>query len=103
MRLHETRELARRELVAEGYASGFSSPGRPELWIKGKSRKAVAQRIRGADMDWVIVPYPEPSNATPAQVRELAARDGLVLSAGKELQQDPDPVATITDPDADLL
>lgn len=86
-RVHPSRGAARTALKEDGYLNGFSSPGRPELWVKGKSRMAVAQRIVGADEDWVIVPYPEPSGATPLEVIELAKRDGIVLNGGKVMPQ----------------
>jgi hypothetical protein len=105
MSSYDTREEARRALGEQGYQSAFSSPGRPELWIKGKSRMAIARRVVDADEDWIALPYPEPSTATCMQVHELAKRDGIVLNAGK--QPNPEDV-TLTasveiDPDEDLL
>lgn len=97
-RTYTTRVDARRALVADGYTSGFSSPSRPELWIKGRSRLAVARRVRGADADWVIVPYPEPATATPEQAAELAKRDGIVLNGGAD--PEPTPVVIMTDEEA---
>lgn len=98
---HDTRAEARKAVVDDGYKSAFSSPGRPELWVKGKSRVAVARRVVGADESWVILTYPEPPCASPAEVIELAKRDGVVLNAGK-LPHLPD-MTTASDPDTDLL
>ena len=81
-RTHPTRQAARTELSTAGYMSAFSSPGRPELWVKKGSRLAVARRVRGADEDWVILPYPEPATCTAEQAFELAKRDGVVLNGG---------------------
>jgi hypothetical protein len=95
IKTHATRAEARAALGADDFKIGFSSPGRPELWVKGKTRLAVARRVIDADEDWVIITYPEPTCATPVQVAELAQRDGTILANGN------DPV--ICDPDADLL
>lgn len=110
MSSYDTREQARKAMGDAGFKSAFSSPGRPELWIKGRSRMAIARRIRGADEDWVSLPYPEPATATPAQVAELAKRDGVVLQAGKYVAPEdahPSVPPLVTenteDPDADLL
>jgi len=100
IKAHASRDGARAAVGAEGYQSGFSSPGRPELWIKGKSRVAIARRVIDADEDWVIVPYPEPAVATHEQCSALVARDGIVLHAGKLPHVSE---ITTTDPDLDLL
>lgn len=92
-RVYDTREQVRSALATEGYQSGFSSPGRPELWVKGRSRMAYARQVSGADERWVILPYPEPSTCTPEQARELEKRDGIVLQAG-QLVNEPDMTTT---------
>jgi len=81
---HATRIEARTTLVEEGFQHAFSSPGRPELWIKGKLRKAVARRTIEADQDWVIVDYPEPSVCRAVDLPALVERDGYLLVNGKE-------------------
>lgn len=83
-RVHSSAVAAKKALVAEGFLSGFSSPGRPELWVhpKRKTRVAIGRGLAKNEVDeqWVIVPYPEPSSATPAEVIKLAERDGISLS-----------------------
>lgn len=71
---HGTRAEALGELKGHGYHQGFSSPGRPGLWINGKSRKATGVDSGGR---WLIVDYPEPACCSPAVATELAVRDGV--------------------------
>lgn len=87
---HTSPTAARKALAAAGYVSGFSSPGRPELWIepKTKSRRAIA-RVNGREQ-WAIVPYPEPSTATVDEVIKLAKRDGIVIDADPAPSVDED-------------
>jgi hypothetical protein len=98
---YPTRQEARDALGAAGYTVGFSSPGRPELWInlRDHADRVAIQRVktrRDGDVGtfgqleagmwwtaWHIMPYPEPSSATPDQVKELELRDGKVLHGGE--------------------
>jgi hypothetical protein len=106
IKTHGTRVEARTALVTDGYKSAFASPGRPELWVKGKSRVAIARRVVDADESWVILPYPEPATCSPSEAVELAQRDGVVLNGGA-LPNEPDPtsppLAADVDPDNDIL
>lgn len=86
-RIHTTRLAARTALRELGYVVAFSSPGRPELWAKGNlDRRAVRRCIRGADVTWELVAYPEPSECAPGELAGLAARDGAVLSGGLDIE-----------------
>ncbi len=77
-RTFEARKAARQELGNEGFVVGFSSPGRPHLWLKPKDMKRRYAIAQDRDTEqWLIVDYPEPSSCTPAKVRELAERDGM--------------------------
>ena len=67
--------------------NAFSSPGRPELWAKGRERRAVQRRVKGADVEWEIVAYPEPAECTEAELPALTARDGRVLNGQRELDE----------------
>ncbi len=81
-RVHVTRLQARTELANAGFHNAFSTPGRPELWVKGRDRRAVQRRVIGADEAWLIVAYPEPAVCLPEQVASLYLRDGEVMQAG---------------------
>src|SRR5688572_16140917 len=82
IRVHPTRPGARHALAQAGYGCAHSSPGRPELWVKGRERRAVLRRVVGADETWEVVAYPEPAVCRPDELAALTARDGAVLSAG---------------------
>lgn len=84
---HATRSAVRTVLAENGYVVGFSSPGRPELWINLKDHKkrvTIQREKRPRSEVWHIVPYPEPATCTADDAPALAARDGVVLQAGKD-------------------
>jgi hypothetical protein len=83
---HDTRLQARIVLAEEGYIVAFSSPGRPELWVKlsdSDRRCAIARVVEGADETWRIVAYPEPAVCGADEMPALLNRDGQVLQAGR--------------------
>ena len=92
-RNHVTREAVRKELSDHEFVTGFSSPGRPELWCKpgDKSQRFAVQRETLPNQlpqstlieeRWHIISYPEPAACSPEQLVELTARDGVVLYGG---------------------
>jgi hypothetical protein len=79
-------EAARTALCDSGFSQGFSSPGRPMLWVclkKHSDRRAVKRLLplEGAEL-WRIVPYPEPATCTPSELGALLRRDGGTWSDG---------------------
>lgn len=92
-RIHDTRMAARSELYIAGYMSAFATLGRPELWARGRDRRAICRRVVGADETWEIVTYPEPAVCRPDEIAMLTARDGAAMSAGKLIQ----PVVEVDD------
>lgn len=63
---HPAFSTAFEELYNSGYREGFSSPGRPRLFVRGKpgarqQRCAIARVERSRSTEWRIVDYPEPA------------------------------------------
>ncbi len=77
---HGTVIDARRELVAAGFVTAFSSPGRPECWGKTKDtrRFAIAREDRQRCKKWHITEYPGSPVCGPDELLELNARDGVI-------------------------
>ena len=85
-RNYVTRQSVRRELIDHGFVTGFSSPGRPELWCKPgdkKQRFAIQHETLDRSERWHIIPYPEPAVCTTKELTELTVRDGVVLSGNQ--------------------
>lgn len=91
LRDHESRAAVRKHLIDNGFVDAFTSPGRPELWLKPGSPKLryAVQRERSDEGErWHIIPYPEPSVCSSQKVRELAARDGVLLNGPQKKEEE---------------
>lgn len=108
MQMEDFRSLraAKEALLSEGYCTGFSSPGRPEIWVprtlgNKEPRYAIQREKRDGEFFWHIVPYPEPAVANPATLSELIERDGPCVVSGAEMAKPPS-TADEPDPDEDV-